>query len=73
MSHARENSILYRRFLAVALLIAVLGLVLAQTINATQRSQSGLTVHDRALGQETNEFTKLCPAHFCHLLPELIG
>ena len=63
MSHARENSILYRRFLAVALLIAVLGLVLAQTIDATQRSQSGLTVENRALDKGYKELTILCPAH----------
>ena len=66
MHHSSDNTVLFRRFLLVTVGIAIMGILLAQLIAATQRHDRTFSVHNYQQQWEEVQ-TSACPEHHCAL------
>ena len=70
MNHSSDNTVLFRRFLLVTAGIALMGILLAQLIAATQRQDRTFAVHDYSQQWEDVQ-TSACSEQHCALAAQL--
>lgn len=66
MTAKQENTLLYRRFLIITLIVAIIGVLLAELISATRMQASSFVVHDRKQQWEEKVLPAKCDIGMIH-------